>query len=106
MTIAFEDRSLSCRECGTTFVWTAGEQEFYHQKGLLHEPQRCPDCRKKAKAERGAARAAHKHDVICSDCGKQAQVPFEPRMDRPVYCSECFETRRNAPPPAAAPPPA
>ena len=40
MTIAFEDRSLSCRECGSAFVWSAGEQEFYQQKGLLHEPQR------------------------------------------------------------------
>ena len=106
MTIAFEDRSLSCRECGNAFVWSAGEQEFYQQKGLLHEPQRCPDCRKKAKAERAAARSANMHDVVCSNCGKQAQVPFEPRTDRPVYCSECFEARRNAPPPATAPPPA
>jgi CxxC-x17-CxxC domain-containing protein len=104
MTVAFEDRSLSCRECGNAFVWTAGEQEFYQQKGLLHEPQRCPDCRKKAKAERAAARSANMHDVICSNCGKPAQVPFEPRTDRPVYCSECFEARRNAPPPPAAPP--
>jgi NAD-dependent SIR2 family protein deacetylase len=54
MTMAFADKSLTCRECGNAFVWTAGEQEFYQQKGLLHEPQRCPDCRKKAKAERAA----------------------------------------------------
>ena len=48
--MAFADRSFTCRECGSAFVWTSGEQEFYQLKGLLHEPQRCPDCRQKAKA--------------------------------------------------------
>jgi CxxC-x17-CxxC domain-containing protein len=97
--VAFADKTLTCRECGNTFLWSAGEQEFYRQRGLLHEPQRCPDCRKKAKAERQAARAANMHDVICSNCGKPARVPFEPRTDRPVYCSECFETKRTQPQP-------
>jgi len=83
MTMAFADKSLTCRDCGNAFVWTAGEQEFYQQKGLLHEPQRCPDCRKKAKAERAAARAANMHDVICSNCGKAAQVPIR-APDRPA----------------------
>ena len=94
--MAFADRSLTCRECGNAFVWSAGEQEFYQQKGLVHEPQRCADCRKRAKEERRAARAASMHDITCSNCGKAAQVPFEPRTDRPVYCSECFEQRRTA----------
>ena len=100
--MAFTDRSLSCRECGSAFVWTSGEQEFYQQRGLLHEPQRCPDCRQKAKAARAAQRALNMHDIVCSDCGKPGQVPFAPRIDRPVYCSTCFETHRNAPvaPPA------
>ena len=100
--MAFADRSLSCRECGTAFVWTSGEQEFYQQRGLLHEPQRCPDCRRKAKAERAAQRALNMHDIVCSSCGQAGQVPFAPRTDRPVYCSACFETHRNAPqgPPA------
>ena len=100
--MAFADRSFSCRECGSAFVWTSGEQEFYQLKGLLHEPQRCPDCRQKAKAERAAQRALNTHDIVCSDCGQTGQVPFAPRTDRPVYCSSCFETHRNAPhaPPA------
>lgn len=101
--MAFADRSLSCRECGNAFAWTAGEQEFYQQKGLLHEPQRCPDCRHKAKAERATQRALNMHDIVCSACGQAGQVPFEPRTDRPVYCSTCFETHRNAPPPPASP---
>ena len=100
--MAFADRSFSCRECGTAFVWTSGEQEFYQQKGLLHEPQRCPDCRQKAKAERAAQRALNMHDIVCSSCGQAGQVPFAPRTDRPVYCSTCFETRRTAPPSEAS----
>ena len=98
--MSFADKTLTCRECGNAFVWTAGEQEFYQQKGLVHEPQRCPEDRAKAKAERRAARASSMHDIVCSNCGKAAQVPFEPKTDRPVYCSECFETRRATPPPA------
>jgi CxxC-x17-CxxC domain-containing protein len=100
--MAFADRSLSCRECGTAFVWSSGEQEFYQQRGLLHEPQRCPECRQKAKAQRAAQRALNMHDIVCSSCGQAGQVPFSPRSDRPVYCSACFEVQRSAPP--AAPP--
>ena len=101
--MTFGDKQLRCRECGETFVWTAGEQDFYQQKGLVHEPQRCGTCRAKAKQERAAARAASMHDIVCSNCGKPGQVPFVPRTDRPVYCSTCFEARR-APSPAATQP--
>ncbi len=95
--ISYVDKQLRCRECGQDFVWTAGEQDFYHQKGLLHEPQRCPTCRARAKQERAAARASSMHDIVCSDCGNAGQVPFAPRSDRPVYCSSCFEARHNPP---------
>jgi CxxC-x17-CxxC domain-containing protein len=95
---ATTDKSLTCRECGNTFVWTAGEQEFYAQKGLLHEPQRCVDCRRRAKAERAAVRAQSLHGIVCSNCGRPGRVPFQPRADRPVYCSECFEARRAGAP--------
>lgn len=93
--MSFSDQTLSCRECGNAFVWSAGEQEFYQQKGLTNVPQRCPECRRKAKEERRAARAALMHEVVCSNCGKTAQVPFRPRNDRPVYCSACFEEKRT-----------
>ena len=89
----FQDKTLTCRDCGNEFVWTAGEQEFYQQKGLMHAPQRCPDDRARAKTERAAKREMH--EVTCSSCGKQAQVPFAPRLDRPVYCSDCFEKVRT-----------
>lgn len=93
--MAFTDKQLRCRECGNDFVWTAGEQEFYQQKGLLHEPQRCNDCRARAKQERAAARAQSMHDIVCSSCGQPGQVPFDPRTDRPVYCSSCFDAKRK-----------
>lgn len=49
----FEDKTLVCKECGNEFVFTAGEQEFYAEKGFANEPQRCKPCRdaRKTRAE-------------------------------------------------------
>ena len=89
----YQDKTLVCKDCGNEFVFTAGEQEFYAEKGFENEPSRCKDCRAAHKAAMRQAREMH--DVICADCGKQTQVPFMPKDDRPVYCSECFEKRRG-----------
>ncbi|HMO53036.1 MAG TPA: zinc-ribbon domain-containing protein [Tepidiformaceae bacterium] len=43
--MAFADKQISCRDCSTMFVFTAGEQEFYANKGLMNEPTRCQSCR-------------------------------------------------------------
>lgn len=95
--MAFEDKSLTCRDCGGTFVFTAGEQGFYLEKGLLNEPQRCGNCRASRRRERTATESVKESSVVtCAECGKEATVPFVPRMDRPVYCSGCFETVRTA----------
>ncbi len=84
----FEDKTLVCKECGKEFVFTAGEQEFYAEKGFQNEPQRCPECRR---ARKNASRANREmFTAVCASCGKEAKVPFQPREDRPVYCSECF----------------
>ncbi len=84
----FEDKTLTCKDCGNDFVFTAGEQEFYAEKGFVNEPQRCKECRDKRKA---AARAPREfHDAVCANCGKECKVPFVPNGERPVYCSECF----------------
>lgn len=89
----FEDKTLVCKECGEEFVFTAREQEFYEEKGFANEPQRCKPCRDKRKQ---AARAPREmHEATCDACGGVAQVPFIPRDDRPVYCSECFAKIRN-----------
>ena len=90
----FEDKTLKCKECGEEFVFTAGEQEFYQEKGLTNEPQRCKKCRD---ARKNAARAPREmHEAVCANCGKPAMVPFVPRDDRPVYCSECFAKMKES----------
>ncbi len=89
----YEDKTLVCKECGAEFVFTAGEQEFYAEKGFVNEPQRCKACRD---ARKNAARPEREmHTAICANCGKEAKVPFKPREDRPVYCSECFASMRG-----------
>ncbi len=92
--MSFEDKALQCADCGQEFQFTAGEQEFYASRGLMNEPRRCPDCRRAKKSERygnsGYRSRRQMFPVICADCGKDTEVPFEPRGDRPVYCSECY----------------
>ena len=128
MSTTFEDRTLTCRDCGQSFTFTAGEQEFYQTRGLTNEPGRCPECRRARKQQRGGGggfsystssdgfgggggggdyggprgyRSGHDrprremHSATCSSCGKEAQVPFVPRGDKPVYCSDCFESVRG-----------
>ena len=91
----YEDKTLVCKECGKEFVFTAGEQEFYAERGFQNEPQRCKSCRD---ARKNAARGPREFfTATCAACGGEARVPFEPKSDRPVYCSECFaKMRENA----------
>ncbi len=122
------DRSLTCRDCGQEFVFTAGEQAFYQERGFS-EPQRCTSCRQARKAQRGAdgydsgssygggggggggysrsgggggggysSGPRQMFPATCSECGTQTEVPFEPRLDKPVYCRDCFQSRRPAAP--------
>jgi CxxC-x17-CxxC domain-containing protein len=107
------DKMLTCRDCGRPFVFTAGEQAFYRSRGLLNEPGRCPECRAARKAQRtaggygtsggdGAAGGYGDGDrprrtlyaATCASCGRDARVPFQPRADKPVYCSDCFDAVR------------
>jgi CxxC-x17-CxxC domain-containing protein len=92
------DKNLTCRDCGASFVFTVSEQEFFASKGFTNEPSRCPDCRAARKAD-GGGRGGYSsgpremHTTTCASCGKEAQVPFVPRGDRPVYCSDCFQNQ-------------
>ena len=89
----YEDKTLVCKECGQEFVFTAGEQEFYAERGFQNEPQRCKACRD---ARKNAARGPREYFIaVCANCGGEARVPFEPKSDRPVYCSECFAKMRE-----------
>lgn len=98
--MAFQDKTLTCKDCGQEFVWTASEQEFYQSKGFTNEPTRCPACRKlkkdRMRNERGGGGPREMFEVTCSNCGNLAQVPFKPRGDRPVLCRDCFDKQRQA----------
>ncbi len=97
--MSFEDKSIECSDCGITFTHSAEDQEFYQSKGYTNEPKRCPDCRRKKKSERdgggGYGAPRQMFPVVCADCGKDTEVPFEPRGDKPVYCRECFSKQRS-----------
>jgi CxxC-x17-CxxC domain-containing protein len=127
----YTDKSINCVDCGQEFSFTAGEQEFYAQRGFTEAPKRCPSCRQIRKTQRGRGddgfasgngggygdayastggygdsgrgysaggygerRQREMFDAVCANCGKTASVPFKPSGARPVYCSDCFESRR------------
>ncbi len=96
--MGFVDKTLQCSDCGATFVFSAGEQEFFASKGYTNEPKRCPSCRQAKKAKRygdsGSRPPRQMFPAICAQCGKETEVPFEPREGRPVYCSDCYNTAR------------
>src|ERR1700685_2314583 len=90
----FQDRILKCSDCGTEFVFTAGEQHFFQDKNFKNEPKRCKAC--KSKRQGGPAGAGKTETVtVCSQCGRETTVPFKPTQGRPVYCRECFQQRRT-----------
>jgi CxxC-x17-CxxC domain-containing protein len=115
--VTYADKVLNCRDCGQSFVFTTGEQEFFASRGFTNEPTRCRDCRQARKASGGYGagggystggygtgggygdgerRQREMFAVTCSACGNEAQVPFQPRGDKPVYCSDCFAQQRGS----------
>lgn len=99
--MTFQDKTLTCADCGATFTFTANEQEFYQSKGYTNEPKRCPDCRQSRKTERSGSGSGsygssnrQMYPAVCAQCGKETQVPFQPRGDKPVYCSDCYRKVR------------
>ncbi len=95
--MSFEDKTLQCVNCGATFTFSASEQEFFQSKGYTNEPKRCPACRQARKAERQGNNDGYTrkmYPAVCAECGRDTEVPFEPREGRPVYCSECFNKIR------------
>jgi CxxC-x17-CxxC domain-containing protein len=86
----YQDQTLTCRDCNKTFVFTAGAQEFYAQKGYTNAPTRCKDCRviRKKTTEANANKQLYK--IVCKSCGKQGEMATEPRKPNDVLCSECF----------------
>ncbi len=94
----YQDRRLTCAVCRAEFVFSAGEQRFYAEKGFTHEPRRCKNC----KSKRGPADASDRQSqaravttTVCSQCGKETTLPFRPTQGRPVYCLQCYQQRRT-----------
>ncbi|MEK7281110.1 MAG: zinc-ribbon domain containing protein [Chloroflexota bacterium] len=93
----YTDKTIACVECGTTFAFTAVEQELYASRGYQNEPKRCTSCRQARKSESGGFQSQRQmFTATCAQCGAETQVPFEPRQGRPVYCSSCYEKVRTA----------
>jgi CxxC-x17-CxxC domain-containing protein len=113
------DRELTCADCSQQFTFTASEQQFYSDRGFT-EPRRCPSCRAARKAARGESgnggyssggyssggfsgggggydrSPREMFSATCSNCGREAQVPFRPTGSKPVYCSDCFTSQRRS----------
>jgi CxxC-x17-CxxC domain-containing protein len=99
--MGFMNKSIRCSDCGTTFAFSAVERYFFVSKGFTNEPKRCPSCRQARKSEGyrdwsyGRSIPRQMFRTTCTHCGKDTEVPFEPRAgSRPVCCSHCYHKRR------------
>ena len=103
--MAYTDRTLTCADCGAPFTFSADDQAYHAQKGFTNEPRRCPDCRAARRSQRGESSYGggggygggqrEMFSATCASCGNEAKVPFQPRGDRPVYCSDCFRSQQG-----------
>lgn len=105
--MAYSERTLTCRDCGRSFPFTVEEQQFFAEKGFTNDPTRCPECRAARRAERGGGSRGfggggysreprQMYPAVCAQCGKETEVPFQPRGDKPVYCSDCYSQMRGS----------
>jgi len=109
--MSYQDRTLTCQDCGQSFTFSADDQQYHAEKGYTNEPKRCPTCRRARRSDRGdsgyssyggssssyGSSRREMHPAVCAQCGKDTQVPFLPRGDRPVYCSDCFSKQPSSP---------
>ena len=92
----YEDKTLTCQDCGQPFTFSADDQSFHAMKGFTNEPKRCVSCRQVRRSERNGGYGQgprEAHPVVCAECGQDTTVPFVPRGDRPASCSPCFRHR-------------
>jgi len=97
--MAFQDKTLQCKDCGKDFVWTADEQDFYNKKGFDNPPARCKECRalKKARFNEGRGNNGPRPsiEITCAQCGKKDTVPFQPKDPSTVLCRDCYRAKRG-----------
>ncbi len=105
--MSYQDRTLSCQDCNSSFTFSADDQQYHAEKGYTNEPKRCPSCRQNRRADSGGGYGGgggggygggrrEMHPAVCASCNKDTQVPFLPRGDRPVYCSDCFSKQPSS----------
>ncbi len=103
--MVYQDRNLTCVECGQSFVFSADDQQYHASKGYTNEPKRCPNCRQARRGARGGSSSGggfgggarrEMYPAVCAECGRDTEVPFRPRGDRPVYCSDCYNRQRSS----------
>ena len=78
----FQDRILKCADCGAEFVFTAGEQHFFHDKNFKNEPKRCKACKGKRQGASASGSQRVETTTVCSQCGRETTVPFRPPSQR------------------------
>lgn len=101
--MALEDKMIVCTDCGQEFVHSAEDQARYIERGFTNEPKRCRVCRDKRKGQGGGGGggggggrpARESHEVTCAECGAATTVPFKPTEGRPVYCRDCYRSKRR-----------
>ena len=113
--MSFEDKSIACADCGQDFVHSADDQSRYAERGFTNDPKRCRTCRDKRKAQKddrgggggggggggygggggGGRPARESFEAVCAECGVPTTVPFKPTTGRPVYCRDCFRSKRR-----------
>lgn len=97
----FEDKVLTCKDCGVEFIFSGSEQEFFAEKGFTNEPGRCPQCRAARKQQNRGNSGGYRrqerqmYPAVCASCGKDTMVPFQPSGEKPVYCRDCYTPRNR-----------
>jgi CxxC-x17-CxxC domain-containing protein len=101
--MSYQDKTIICIDCHQQFIFSAEDQQYHAEKGFANEPKRCPKCRAARRSERNSSdreryttRDRAMYPAVCAQCGKQTEVPFQPRGDRPVYCNDCYRQRAGS----------
>jgi CxxC-x17-CxxC domain-containing protein len=90
--VLFADRDIRCVDCAAMFVFSLGEQEFFHAKGFVNELKHCKQCKAKRQSG-GKGKRRIETQITCSECGSNTTVPFRPTQNRPILCASCFSHR-------------
>jgi CxxC-x17-CxxC domain-containing protein len=96
---------MTCVQCGNEFTFSADDQQYHSDRGY-QDPKRCPTCRAERRSQSGGgygstSRSSYDrpqrqmYSATCARCGREALVPFQPRGDKPVYCSDCYQPRTS-----------